>query len=134
MAAPARGAWSPARGARCEPLAKGIHVVSRGAGSPVESGVVLGGGPIGLMCLQAARQRGAKRVAVSEPHPERREMALALGATAAWDPRDGGLAASVATFTEGAGADLVIDAGGSAETERGSVTAARTRGDLGRVR
>ena len=127
---PMPATMSAVQGALVEPLANGIHVVSLAAGSPIESVVVLGAGPIGLMCLQAARQRGAKRVAVSEPHPERREVALALGAAAAWDPRDAGLAAGVATFTEGAGADLVIDAVGSAETKRESVTAARPGGDI----
>jgi L-iditol 2-dehydrogenase len=118
------------QGALVEPLANGIHVVSLAGGNPMESVVVIGAGPIGLMCLQAALQRGAQRAGVSEPNPGRREVALALGAASVWDPREGGLAASVAAFTAGAGADLVIDAVGSAETKRDAVTAARPGGDI----
>jgi threonine dehydrogenase-like Zn-dependent dehydrogenase len=117
-------------GALVEPLANGIHVVSLAAGNPRETVVVIGAGPIGLMCLQAALLKGAQRVAVSEPNPARREVALSLGAATAWDPQDGGLAAEVAAFTGGCGADLVVDAVGSAATKRDSVTAARPGGDI----
>src|SRR5437899_1711127 len=80
--------------------------------------------------VKAALRKGAERVAVSEPNPERRAVARALGAAAAWDPREGGLTAAVMAFTDGAGADLVIDAVGSAETKRDSVAAARRGGEL----
>jgi L-iditol 2-dehydrogenase len=118
------------QGALVEPLANGIHVLSLAAGNPMETVLVIGAGPIGLMCLQAARQRGAQRVAVSEPHPGRRQVALALGAEAAWDPRKAGLAQEIERFTGGQGVDLVIDAVGSAATKRDSVTVARPGGDI----
>jgi L-iditol 2-dehydrogenase len=118
------------QGALVEPLANGIHVLSLAAGNPMETILVIGAGPIGLMCLQAARQRVAQRVAVSEPHPGRRQVALALGAEAAWDPREAGLAQEIERFTGGQGVDLVIDAVGSAATKRDSVTVARPGGDI----
>ncbi len=118
------------QGALVEPLANGIHVASLAAGHPMESVVVLGAGPIGLMCLIAARQNGAKRVAVSEPHPGRREVALSLGAEVAWEPRDGGLEAGMRAFTDGLGVDLVIDAVGSAQTKRDSLGLARPGGEI----
>lgn len=118
------------QGALVEPLANGIHVVTLAAGNPMESVVVIGAGPIGLMCLQAALQLGAKRAAMSEPNPQRREVAVALGAHTAWDPRESGLAAAVERWTDGEGADLVIDAVGSSETKRESVVAARPGGEI----
>src|SRR6266571_3454317 len=102
---PMPAAMSAVQGALVEPLANGIHVVSLASRNPMESVVVIGAGPIGLMCLQAALRKGAERVGVSEPNPERRAVARMLGAAAAWDPREGGLTAAVMAFTDGAGAD-----------------------------
>jgi L-iditol 2-dehydrogenase len=127
---PMPASMTAVQGALVEPLANGIHVVSLAAGNPLDSVVVIGAGPIGLMCMQAALQMGAKRVAVSEPHPIRREVAVALGAAAAWDPRGDGLGSEVARFTDGEGADLVIDAVGSAATKRDSICAGRPGGDI----
>jgi threonine dehydrogenase-like Zn-dependent dehydrogenase len=127
---PMPAAMTAVQGALVEPLANGIHVLSLAAGHPLQTVVILGAGPIGLMCLQAAIQRGAERVAVSETHPGRREVALALGAAAVWDPRGGGLGGHVEGFTDGCGADLVIDAVGSAETKREAVTASRPGGEI----
>jgi threonine dehydrogenase-like Zn-dependent dehydrogenase len=123
-------AMTAVQGALVEPLANGIHVLSLAAGNPLGTVVVIGAGPIGLMCLQAARRRGAKRVAVSEPAAHRREVAVALGAETAWDPRQGGLGECAAAWTEGLGADLVIDAVGSAATKRDSITVARPGADV----
>jgi threonine dehydrogenase-like Zn-dependent dehydrogenase len=117
------------QGALVEPLANGVHVLSLAAGNPLETVVVIGAGPIGLMCLQAALQRGARRVAVSETHPGRRAVAVSLGATATWDPREGELSARVEAFTDGHGADLVIDAVGAAATKRASVALTRPGGE-----
>jgi threonine dehydrogenase-like Zn-dependent dehydrogenase len=118
------------QGALVEPLANGIHVLSLAPGNPLETVVIIGAGPIGLMCLQAALLRGAKRVAVSEPGAHRREVAVAMGAQTAWDPRQRGLSEDVDEWTESLGAGLVIDAVGSAETKRHSIAAARPGGDV----
>jgi threonine dehydrogenase-like Zn-dependent dehydrogenase len=118
------------QGALVEPLANGIHVLRLAAGNSLERVIVLGAGPIGLMCLQAALQLGAAQVAVSEVSAGRREVALALGAAMAWDPRDGGHVKAIAAFTADQGADLVIDAVGSAQTKRDSLTLARPGGEI----
>jgi L-iditol 2-dehydrogenase len=68
---------------------------------------VLGGGPIGLLCVMAAAASGATVVLV-EPQAHRRERALALGASAALDPR-----ADFAEITGGRGFDVVIEAAGA---------------------
>src|SRR4051794_1887904 len=62
----------PARtGALVEPLANGVHAVRLGlAREPVERAVVLGGGTIGLVTLQAALLSGIAHVALLEPQPE----------------------------------------------------------------
>jgi L-iditol 2-dehydrogenase len=67
----------PAGAAMAEPLAAGLHAVSRGSDAP--EAAVLGGGPMGLMLAHALRLDG-RRVTVADHHPERRAQADALGA------------------------------------------------------
>lgn len=57
--------------------------------APVEPGsdvAVLGAGPCGLSAIQGARIKGASQIIAVEPIPERRALALRLGATIALDP------------------------------------------------
>ena len=49
---------------------------------------VTGLGPAGLIAVQMARTEGASEVVAFDTVPARRERALALGADAAYDPRD----------------------------------------------
>jgi L-iditol 2-dehydrogenase len=67
----------PVGAAMAEPLAAGLHAVSRGTDAR-EVGV-LGGGPMGLM-LAALLAGEGRRVTVADHHPERRAQAEALGA------------------------------------------------------
>ena len=48
--------------------------------------LVIGGGPIGMIMLQLAKQAGASKVILSEPVEEKRAQALRLGATKTIDP------------------------------------------------
>ena len=68
-----------------EPLAVGLHAVRRGRVVPGDHVLVVGAGPIGAAVILAARAAGAS-VYVTEPTAKRRELALELGATEAFDP------------------------------------------------
>jgi L-iditol 2-dehydrogenase len=76
---------------------------------------ILGGGAMGLLHLLVARACHPRiAVVVSEPLPERRELALRLGAAAAADPGPA-TAQALAGLTSGRLADAVFDtAGGGA--------------------
>jgi len=68
-------------GAMCEPFSVGIHACNR-AGVKLGSHVlIMGGGPIGLMCLLAAKAAGAVVVVVVDIKEDRLEVAKKLGAT-----------------------------------------------------
>jgi threonine dehydrogenase-like Zn-dependent dehydrogenase len=96
-------------GALVEPLANGVHAVRLGLSrEPVRRAVVLGGGTIGLVTLQAALLSGIEEVALLELQPERRERAAALGAHVTYGSEEEALAAGPA--------DLVIDAVGAQAT------------------
>src|SRR5688500_7944726 len=72
--------------------------------------LVIGAGPVGLMHLQLARASGARKVLVSEPSDQRRELARQMGATRTVDPTAEDLAAIVQDETGCDGADVVVAA------------------------
>ena len=88
-------------------------VIERGGGiRPGQHVVILGGGPIGAAACAILKRAGAKSVILSEPSKKRREMALSMGATHAIDPFKVNVADTVLEITEGAGADLILEATG----------------------
>ncbi len=110
-------------GALVEPLANGVHAVRLGlAREPVARAVVIGGGTIGLVTLQAALLSGIEHVALLEPHPERRERAAALGAHATHGSAEQALADEPA--------DLVLDAVGAQATRALAARLVRPAGQV----
>jgi len=69
-------------GAMCEPLSVGIHAVNRSGVSLGSHVLILGAGPIGLMCLLAAKAAGASVIILVDINEERLKVALQIGATA----------------------------------------------------
>lgn len=68
-------------GAMCEPLSVGVHACRR-AGVTIGSNVlILGSGPIGLMCLLVAKAAGAAITVLVDIKDDRLEVAKSLGAT-----------------------------------------------------
>ena len=110
---PVDPAVDPATAALAEPLAVAVRAMRRGRLRLGESVAVFGGGMIGIACLVAARAAGASVVAVLDPVPGRRDLALRLGADAALDPVDPGSADAIRALTGGRGADLSVDAAGA---------------------
>jgi L-iditol 2-dehydrogenase len=99
--------------AMVEPLACCLRGIER---AEVESGqtvAVLGPGPIGVMLCAAARDAGARVVAVGG-RPERRELARDFGA----EPGDG------------RGADVVVEAAGTAESWQDALELVRPGGTV----
>jgi 2-desacetyl-2-hydroxyethyl bacteriochlorophyllide A dehydrogenase len=95
-----------------EPLACILRSHSRLALQEGTTALVLGCGPLGLLHLQVLRNRGV-RVLVSDLLARRREMALSLGASAAFDPASEDLAGKVAEITGGWGVEAAIVATGA---------------------
>lgn len=71
-----------------EPLSVALHAVNRADPKPGEAVAVFGVGPIGLGIVMGLRQRGVENIVAFDLSPLRRERALALGAKAAFDPRE----------------------------------------------
>jgi 2-desacetyl-2-hydroxyethyl bacteriochlorophyllide A dehydrogenase len=94
-----------------EPVSCIVRAVKRSRLVLGESVLILGGGPIGNLHLQVARQAGAAPIIVSEPNVERAQWAQRSGADyVVTDPEE--LTETVRRATEGRGADLVIESVG----------------------
>jgi Zn-dependent alcohol dehydrogenase len=83
--------------------------------TPGSTVLVMGLGGIGQAVVQGARIAGAAQIIVSDPLPERREIALALGGTDAIDPTEHDVVREVRALTDRAGVDYAFDAAGSPE-------------------
>ncbi|SDR85487.1 Threonine dehydrogenase [Opitutus sp. GAS368] len=114
--------------ALAEPLANGIHVVNLTRHLPAATALVIGAGPIGLFCLQALQVLRGTRVFVADLSPERLAVARRLGAARVINPREEDVADILRAATAGEGADLSVDAVGSAITKRTSLEALRPGG------
>lgn len=74
-----------------------------------DSIVVIGAGSVGVSVVQGARLANAGMIAVVDPNPGRREQALALGATHAFDSSSPTVAEEIVKLTCGRGADFAFD-------------------------
>jgi Zn-dependent alcohol dehydrogenase len=82
---------------------------------PGDSVAVLGCGHLGVWMIQAARAAGAERIFAIDPLARRREFAGTLGATDLVDPGNGDPEEQIRERTHGRGADVALEATGSAE-------------------
>lgn len=112
-----------------EPFAVGIHAVRRARVATGDSCLIMGGGPVGVFTLLAARQAGAGPIIVSDYAAGRRALCERLGADAVVDPADSDPGAVVREMT-GASAAVVFDAVGTPPTLQ---EATRLAGFDGRV-
>jgi L-iditol 2-dehydrogenase len=100
-------------GALVEPFSV-AYSATRAAGGldPSDHVAVIGGGPIGLLCVAAAAAHNAT-VTLIEPQQSRRAKALDLGARHALDPGAHDFADAVGQVTSGRGFDAVLEAAGA---------------------
>lgn len=96
-----------------EPLACSLHFLSLARVELGQSLLILGGGPSGQLALVAALAIGAGPVVLSDPHPERRALALQLGASAVIDARGENVGERVDELTGGEGFDVIFEIAGS---------------------
>ena len=90
-----------------EPVACCLRSLQRARLGFGETVAVVGVGTMGTLHVLLAQKMGARVVAV-DLDPDRLELARKLGATHALNPTRGDVAASIQSFTEGRGADVVF--------------------------
>jgi L-iditol 2-dehydrogenase len=107
---------SPVDGAMLEPLGVALHALDLGHLRIGSTTAVIGGGPIGLLLVQAAKRAGAIRVVVVEPLAHRRDAALRIGADAVL---------AVDEARDDIGADTVFEMAGNDDAVEIALRAAR---------
>ena len=100
------------RGALLEPVTIATHCVDQGDIVPGKTVAICGGGTIGQLVMQIAIRAGAARVLVSDPMPEKRELAEKLGADWTIDPLAEDLEIAGRRLNGGRGFDTVFECSG----------------------
>lgn len=98
-----------------EPLSVGFHAVSRAQVTDIDTVVVIGCGMVGLGAITRSAIRGAKVIAV-DIDDEKLEVARQLGATYTLNSKTEDMHAMVQKYTNGFGADVIIEAVGNPAT------------------
>ena len=112
-----------------EPVSCAIHGIDLARIKTGDTVVIIGGGTIGLIMLQLARNAGAPRVIVVEPLDHKRKLASELGADVVLDPVEVDIPAAVLDLTK-VGADVVIECVGKPQTAQAALELARRGGTV----
>lgn len=111
-----------------EPASVALHALRRA--EPLDGTVaVVGLGPVGLLTVRLAAERGVARIIAVDVAPARLELAAQLGATDLVDAGgDADAAGQVRELTDGAGVDVAFEVVGSQTAFDTSVAATRRGG------
>lgn len=112
-----------------EPWAVAWHGIRKLDLAPGTEALVIGAGPIGLLCVFALRLAGVESVYVSEPNRFRAERARTAGAKEVFDPRETSPGCAVQERS-GRAPDYVIDCAGTSSSLQEAVTAAAPLGQV----
>ncbi|MCP3027857.1 zinc-binding alcohol dehydrogenase family protein [Halobacillus sp. A5] len=104
-----------------EPFTIGAQSIYRGNVQEGDRVFIIGAGPIGLCCLKMAKKAGA-RVAISDFNEERLKFAESWGADLVVNPAHSDMPQQVFSWTDGMGANVVIDAVGTSKTVEQAVS------------
>ncbi|MCF0121327.1 MAG: alcohol dehydrogenase catalytic domain-containing protein [Oscillospiraceae bacterium] len=100
-------------GCLLEPISIATRIMDKCDVKFGERVAISGGGPIGLLALQAIIMHGGTDVTLIEPIEERRQLALKYGASHVVDPTKEDVTEAAMKYTNGLGYDIVIDCSGS---------------------
>ncbi|KAK4241850.1 chaperonin 10-like protein [Achaetomium macrosporum] len=119
-------------GALIEPLAVAVHIVKQARVQPGQSVVVMGAGPVGLLCAAVARAFGASKVVSVDIVPAKLEFARSFAATHTYMSQrvsaEENARRLLAEADLGPGADAVIDASGAEPSIQTSLHVVRMGG------
>jgi D-xylulose reductase len=119
-------------GALLEPLAVAVHITRQAGVSPGDSVVVMGAGPVGLLCAAVARAFGARIVCSVDIVASKLEFARGLASTHTYEsrrvPAEDNAAAIRDLIGRPGGADVVIDASGAEPSIQTSLHVVRPGG------
>ncbi|KFY81488.1 hypothetical protein V500_11367 [Pseudogymnoascus sp. VKM F-4518 (FW-2643)] len=119
-------------GALVEPLAVAVHITKQAQISPGASVVVMGAGPVGLLCCAVAKAFGATKVVSVDIQQGRLDFAKNYAATHTFMPERVAAEVNAENLIKsadlGEGADVVIDASGAEPSIQASIHVVRRGG------
>jgi threonine 3-dehydrogenase len=93
-----------------DPMGNAFHTALHGTEMPGATVLITGCGPIGIFAVGICKAAGASHIVASDVNPKRLELALAMGAHDAVNPKDA--EAAVRAATDGLGVDIVLEMSG----------------------
>ncbi|MGZ5213792.1 MAG: alcohol dehydrogenase catalytic domain-containing protein [Actinomycetota bacterium] len=108
-------------------LTTGVYAASIAEIEPGSVVAVIGAGPVGFFCIQAARTFGADKVFAIDLEPGRLQLAASVGAVPV-NARERHPASALAEATDGRGADVVLEAVGTPSAFESAVKVVRRGG------
>lgn len=120
-------------GAAIEPLAVAVHITKQASISPGQSVVVMGSGPVGLLCMAVAKAFGANKIVAVDIQQDRLDFAKKYAATHSFMPQrvkaEENAERLINEADLGEGADVVIDASGAEPSIQTSIHVVRRGGN-----
>ncbi len=110
-------------------------VICNSSVNPGDTVVVIGPGPIGLLCMKMAQFSGASQIITigTEGDDKRLELAKEFGAAITINSSKKDALPEIMSLGDGYGADLIIDTAGPAETLKLSMDAVRPNGQITKI-
>lgn len=116
--------------AMIEAVSVAVHAVAISQVKSDDTAVVIGCGMIGLLCIQALKAAGCKKVIALDLIAAKLEVAVELGADLVLRSNDPALISKILSETENRGADLVLEVVGIESTVNLAVDCARKGGTV----
>lgn len=107
-----------------------LHALQRVETRFDDVGAVLGPGALGLFGVQLLRRQGVDDVVLTGTREERLSVGADLGASLTVDVREEDAVDAIREYTDGEGADVVVEAAGAGDVVDTSLAAAATRGKV----
>lgn len=112
-----------------EPLAVLVHAIHMSGFEPLDTAVVAGAGPIGMLCAVMLKHAGASQIFISDVAEKRLEAARELGMIPV-NPLKEDLGAVVKAATDGEGCDVFFECSGAAAAAVQMTDVTRVRGKI----
>jgi L-iditol 2-dehydrogenase len=110
-------------------------VICNSTVNPGDTVVVIGPGPIGLLCMKMAQYSGASEIIAigTKGDDKRLELAKSYGATITINSSKQDPLPKIKSLGDGYGADLIVDTAGVAETLKLSMDSVRPNGQITKI-
>ena len=110
-------------------------VICNSTVNPGDTVVVIGPGPIGLLCMKMAQMSGASQIVAvgTEGDEDRLELSRSFGATITINSSKQDPLETIMALGDGFGADLVVDTAGVSATLKLSMDAVRPNGQITKI-